>query len=92
MKNDAKKPDSNVLPMPLGLEEMIRNGTRKIISQALEAKLAEPLGQLSNVLTLGGKPAVVRNGYLPERAILTTVGLLPIKVPRVRDRNNLACV
>lgn len=89
MKNDTKKPASNVLPMPLGLEEMIRNGARQIISQALEAELAELLGQFSNVLTLDGKPAVVRNGYLPERPILTAVGPVPVKVPRVRDRNKL---
>jgi transposase-like protein len=89
MKNDTKKPASNVLPMPLGLEEMIRNGARQIISQALEAEITELLGQYSNVLTLDGKPAVVRNGYLPERPILTAVGPVPVKVPRVRDRNKL---
>jgi transposase-like protein len=89
MKNNTKKPTSNVLPMPLGLEEMIRNGARQIISQALEAEITELLGQYSNVLTLDGKPAVVRNGYLPERPILTAVGPVPVKVPRVRDRNGL---
>lgn len=89
MKNDTKKSDSNVLSMPLGLEEMIRNGARQIISQALEAELVELLGQFSNVLTLEGKPAVVRNGYLPQRQILTAVGPVSVKVPRVRDRNGL---
>lgn len=89
MKNNTKKPASNVLPMPLGLEEMIRNGARQIISQALEAEITELLGQYSNVLTLDGKPAVVRNGYLPERPILTAVGPVPVKVPRVRDRKKL---
>lgn len=89
MKNDTKKPASNILPMPLGLEEMIRNGARQIISQALEAEITELLGQYSNVLTLDGKPAVVRNGYLPERPLLTAVGPVPVKVPRVRDRNKL---
>jgi hypothetical protein len=79
MKNDTKKPSSNVLSMPLGLEEMIRQGARQIISQALEAELAELLGQFSNVLTLDGKPAVVRNGYLPERPILTAVGPVPVR-------------
>ena len=89
MKNDTKKPDSNVIPLNSGLEEMIRQGARQIISQALEAEITELLGQYSNVLTLDGKPAVVRNGYLPERPILTAVGPVPVKVPRVRDRNKL---
>jgi len=29
---------------------------------------------------------VVRNGYLPEREILTGVGAVPVKVPKVRSR------
>lgn len=31
----------------------------------------------------------MRNGYLPERPILTAVGPVPVKVPRVRDRHHL---
>lgn len=89
MKNDTKNPDSNVISLNPNLEEMIRQGARQIISQALEAELCELLGQFSNVFTLEGKPAVVRNGYLPERSILTAVGPVPVKVPRVRDRNGL---
>jgi transposase-like protein len=30
---------------------------------------------------------VVRNGYLPEREVLTGVGPLAVKVPKVRDRS-----
>jgi len=89
MKNDTKKPASNAIPLNSGLEEMIRQGARQIIGQALEAELYELLGQFSNVLTLEGKPAIVRNGYLPERSILTAVGPVPVKVPKVRDRNGL---
>ncbi|MBI1733103.1 MAG: IS256 family transposase [Gammaproteobacteria bacterium] len=34
-----------------------------------------------------GRSAVVRNGYLPERAVLTGLGPVPVKVPKVRSRN-----
>lgn len=34
-----------------------------------------------------GHRAVVRNGYLPERAIQTGIGAVSVKVPKVRDRN-----
>jgi len=33
-----------------------------------------------------GRRIVVRNGYLPEREILTGVGPMPVKVPKVRSR------
>ncbi len=33
-----------------------------------------------------GRARLVRHGHLPEREILTGVGPVPVKVPRVRDR------
>jgi hypothetical protein len=33
-----------------------------------------------------GKPRVVRNGYLPEREILTGLSQVNVRVPRVRSR------
>lgn len=43
--------------------------------------------QYSNVKTIHGRRAVVRNGYLPEREIVTAVGPVPVKVPKIRDRS-----
>ena len=45
------------------------------------------LEQYANVRTLSGKKAVVRNGYLPERDVLTAAGPVAVKVPKVRDRS-----
>ena len=36
---------------------------------------------------MDGCRAVVRNGYQPEREVLTGVGPLPVKVPKTRDRS-----
>lgn len=58
-----------------------------MIQQVVEAELAELLARCSNIMTLQGKRAVVRNGYLPEREILTGAGLVPVKIPKVRDRS-----
>ena len=33
-----------------------------------------------------GRRAVVRNGYLPEREILTGVGPVSVKMPKLRSR------
>ena len=36
-----------------------------------------------------GRRMVVRNGFLPERSILTGIGPLPVKQPRVRDKREV---
>ena len=58
-----------------------------MIQQAIETELAELLVSCANVRTLQGKQAVVRNGYLPQRELLTGAGPIPVKVPKVRDRS-----
>lgn len=71
----------------LGLEEMIRRGARQVIEQAIEAELMQLIEHYDNVKTLSGRRAVVRNGYLPEREVLTAVGPVTVQVPKVRDRS-----
>ncbi|MGF6371937.1 transposase-like protein [Paraburkholderia sp. RAU6.4a] len=69
------------------LDELIQQGARQIIQQAIEAELATLLEQYGNVKTLDGRRAVVRNGYLPAREVVTAIGPVPVKVPKVRDRS-----
>jgi putative transposase len=69
------------------LDELIQQGARQVIQQAIEAELATLLEQYGNVKTLDGRRAVVRNGYLPEREVVTAIGPVPVKVPKVRDRS-----
>jgi putative transposase len=69
------------------LDDLIQQGARQIIQQAIEAELATLLEQYGNVKTLDGRRAVVRNGYLPEREVVTAIGPVPVKVPKVRDRS-----
>ncbi|MFW6125209.1 MAG: transposase [Pirellulales bacterium] len=38
--------------------------------------------------TTGGRRVVVRNGYLPERQILTGAGAIAVHQPRVRDKRD----
>ena len=69
------------------LTDLLRRGARGLIETAVEAELALLLDEYSNVTDLKGRRAVVRNGYLPERDILTGVGNIPVRVPKVRDRS-----
>ncbi|MGF6634838.1 hypothetical protein OKW38_005038 [Paraburkholderia sp. MM5496-R1] len=45
-----------------GLDDLIQQGARRIIQQAIEAELAAMLEQYSNVKSIEGRRAVVRNG------------------------------
>jgi len=71
----------------LPLEELVRRGAREIIQRAIEAEVQLLLEQYEDVRLLDGRRAVVRNGTLPEREILTAVGPVPVQVPKVRDRS-----
>lgn len=69
------------------LTELLRQGARGLIEKAVEAELQFFLSQYENVTDLNGRKTVVRNGYLPEREILTGLGPVEIRVPKVRDRS-----
>lgn len=86
MKHDKDIAADRPSAASLSLEDIIRRGAREVIQQAIEAELTELLSQYANVKTLHGQQAVVRNGYLPEREILTAIGPLAVSVPKVRDR------
>ena len=68
------------------LTEMLRQGAKELIAQAVEAELVLMLEQHQGLRMLDGRQAVVRNGYLPERTIQTGLGDVEVKVPKVRDR------
>lgn len=69
------------------LTALVRQGARRIIAEAVEAELQEFLKQYQNLKDGQGRQAVVRNGHLPERTIVTGVGEVEIQVPKVRDRS-----
>jgi len=68
------------------LTELIRQGARQLIHQAIEAELESLLAQYAGQRTADGKAAVVRNGYLPERNIQTGIGPVKVRIPKVRSR------
>jgi putative transposase len=69
------------------LTQLVRQGARQIIAQAVEAELKEFLAQYQSLKDDQGRQAIVRNGYLPERTIMTGVGEVEIQVPKIRDRS-----
>ncbi|RDD97659.1 IS256-like element ISPpa1 family transposase [Paracoccus pantotrophus] len=79
------------LPDPSGfssdpLTDLVRDGARQLIRQAVEAELAVLLERHAADRLDDGRARLVRHGHLPEREVLTGIGPVPVKVPRVRDR------
>jgi transposase-like protein len=68
------------------LTEVLRNGARALLAQAVEAEVAGFVGKHADLKVDDGRARVVRHGYLPERAVMTGIGPVPVKQPRVRDR------
>ncbi|MGH8679155.1 MAG: IS256 family transposase [Burkholderiales bacterium] len=70
----------------------IRQGAQRLIAQAVQAELEEFLAGFAGQKDEAGRCAVVRNGFLPERSILTGIGPIPVRVPKVRSRTEEAAV
>ena len=82
---DLKKPES-IINDPI--TEVLRNGARRLLAQALEAEIEVFMNQYTDLKNELGRQRIVRNGYLPEREIQSGIGSIPVKAPRVRDRHS----
>jgi putative transposase len=69
------------------LTEVLRQGARRLLAQAIEAEVETLLACYADVRDEQGRQAVVRNGYLPQREVQTGIGAVSVSVPRVRDRS-----
>jgi putative transposase len=72
------------------LTEILRQGARTLLAQAVEAEVKEFLGQHADLRTEDGRQRVVRHGHLPEREVMTGIGPVAVRQPRVRDREAAA--
>ena len=68
------------------LTEVLRDGARALLAQAVETEVSGFLAAHANQRTADGRQRLVRHGHLPERAIMTGIGPVEVRVPRVRDR------
>ena len=71
------------LPVPERdlLTHVLRQGARKMLAQAIESEVAEWIDGHSHVCDEQGHRQVVRNGYLPERKIVTGLGSISMILP-----------
>ncbi|HEU5355022.1 MAG TPA: transposase, partial [Actinocrinis sp.] len=68
------------------LDEVVREGARRILAAALEAEVDGYLAELADHRGEDGRRLVVRNGYHLPRQVATSAGTIEVKAPRVNDK------
>jgi putative transposase len=101
IKTDRQKagkegtPMTNVRTLPveesneeitLALDELAREGARRMIAAALRAEADEYVERFTDEVDEDGHRLVVRNGRARERKVTIGSGTIPIKAPRVNDK------
>ena len=69
------------------LADLLRSGGKELITKEVQVELAEFLSLYLGVTDDLGRRQVLRNGYLPERRVMTGFGCVDIKVSKTRDRS-----
>ena len=70
----------------LTLEQIARAGARRALQQAVEDEVAEYVDAHRDQRDAAGRRMVVRNGHKDPRTVLSGVGPIEVKQPRVDDR------
>src|SRR5215213_1246336 len=68
------------------LDELAREGARRMIATALEAEVAEYVGRFMDDVDGDGRRLVVRNGRARERKLTVGSGTVAVRAPRVNDK------
>jgi putative transposase len=69
-----------------GLDEIVREGARRMLAAALEAEVDAYVSGLAGEVDERGRRLVVRNGHSQPRDIQTGAGPVEVVAPRVNDR------
>ena len=68
------------------LTEILRRGAQRMLAEAIAAEVTEWIEAHAHVRDERGRRRVIRNGHQPKRGILTGLGPIQVRQPRVRDR------
>jgi putative transposase len=70
----------------VGLDEIVREGARRMLAVALEAEVDAYVAAFVDDLDDKGRRLVTRNGHAEPRTVTTVAGGIEIAAPRVNDR------
>jgi putative transposase len=68
------------------LDELAREGARRMIAAALEAEVEEYVASFTGEVDEDGRRLVVRNGHARERGLTVGSGTVRLRAPRVNDK------
>src|SRR5215213_7011540 len=68
------------------IDEIVREGARRMLAEALQAEVDAYLAQFRDERDENGRRLVVRNGSHQPREVLTSAGAVQVVAPRVNDR------
>jgi putative transposase len=68
------------------LDEIVREGARRMLAAALEAEVDAYVAGLADEREERGRRLVVRNGHAEPRTITTGAGAIEVRAPRVNDK------
>ena len=77
--------DAAQAELRLDLDELFREGARRILADALEAEVDAYIAGYADQVDKRGHRLVRRNGHAPARTIATGVGRVEVARPRVDD-------
>src|SRR4029077_3028417 len=66
-------------------EQLLQEGARKLLQAAIENEIIEYIQFHQDRRDEDGQRLVVRNGHLPEREIVSGIGPIKVRQPRVRS-------
>jgi putative transposase len=68
-------------------EQLLQEGARKLLQAAIENEVIDYIEFNKDRRDENGQRLVVRNGHLPEREIVSGIGPIKVRQPRVRHRD-----
>ena len=80
-----KKSITEFTPWLSEMEQVLRQGAREYLQWVLEDEAQRYVDEFSSLVNGKGHRKVKRNGYMPERKLVTSLGSIKVKQPRVRD-------
>ncbi len=78
--------DETAREQEFDLDEIVRQGARKMLAHALQAEVDVYLKAAENERDECGRALVVKNGYARSREVVCGAGAIEVRAPRVNDK------
>ncbi|MFC7592459.1 IS256 family transposase [Nonomuraea antimicrobica] len=83
---DGDRAAASASPSPALIDELVREGARRMLAEALKAEVDAYIAAFANERDEHGRRLVVRNGHHQPRTVLTSAGAIEVHAPRVNDK------